>query len=270
MKTNLLTHVVPTLPPKTGDAGGYALDLARQLRDQYGINSQFILCNPNWDGPARIEDFVVRRLRFPNEAGLWGLLASIKDKPTVLLHYDAYGYHKHGLPIWLYQGINSWLSERDRKSGQSDKQFSTVFHDLCELSAKPWPGKFYLKMLQKRLVERLHRRSQTSITSSHRLQTLLDAMEPLKTLLLPVPARLPIIDRPLSQVGRELGLIAAASHTAHQQCADWKVIAQEYYETLYHQVPPVLARVEVPEELRMKIPLWSLPAPAGRLKPSQL
>jgi hypothetical protein len=195
MKTNLLTHVVPTLPPEAGDAGQYALDLACQLRDQYMINSQFILCDPEWDGPARIKDFVIRRLRFPNEAGLWGLLSSIKDNPTVLLHYNGYGYHKHGVPIWLYRGIKSWIAECDRGLPQSHKQFSTVFHELWVSSSQPWQGKFYLQMLQKRLIERLHHASQISITGSHDRQALLDAIEPQKTLLMPIPADLSLLDR---------------------------------------------------------------------------
>jgi glycosyltransferase involved in cell wall biosynthesis len=209
MKTNFLTHVVPTLPPQNGGAGEYALDLACQLRDQHGINSQFILCDPNWDGPARIKNFVIRRLRFPNEAGLWGLLASIKDKPAVLLHYDGYGYHKHGAPAWLYLGIKSWLAERNRGSAQYHKQFSTVFHELWGPAAKPWQGKFYRQILQKRLIERLHRQSQISITSTHHRRTLLDAIDPEKTMLLPIPGSLPVVDRTMPGAMQETPLRVA-------------------------------------------------------------
>jgi glycosyltransferase involved in cell wall biosynthesis len=195
MKTNFLTHIVPTLPPQAGDIGKYALNLGRQLRDQYGINSQFILCDPNWGGPTRIDDFVVRRLRFPNEAGLWSLLASIKNNPAVLLHYNGYEYHKRGVPSWLFLGIKSWLAEHNRGAALCRAQFSTVFHELWGPAAKPWHGRFYLQMLQKRLVRRLHRWSRISITNTQHRQKLLDAMEPHKTLLLPIPSSLPIVER---------------------------------------------------------------------------
>ncbi|HUA67603.1 MAG TPA: hypothetical protein VMA13_03560 [Candidatus Saccharimonadales bacterium] len=219
MKTNFLTHVVPTLPPQTTDMGKYALDLACQLRDQHDINSQFILCDPKWNGPSRIDGFPVRRLRFPNEAGLWSLLASIKSKPAVLLHYDGYGYHKHGVPTWLYQGIKSWLTERNCGPAQCHKQFSTVFHELWGTSAKPWRRRFYLQILQKRLVKKLHRRSQLSITNTQHRQVLLDAIEPQKTLLLPVPSSLPITERitPKAGQGAQLRVAILGQHGPRSQ-----------------------------------------------------
>lgn len=192
MKTNFVTQVVPALPPQSGAAGSYALDLACQLRDRCGINSQFILCDPDWDGPVRIDGFAVRRLRVPNEACLWGLLAPLKENSPVLLHYDGCAYQKGGVPTWLYQGIKSWLA--DGPQGRQ-KQFFTVFHELWRASAKPWQGWFYARSPQKRLVEKLHGLSRISITNTQHRQTQLDTIVPGKTLLLPFPSRLPIIDR---------------------------------------------------------------------------
>jgi hypothetical protein len=209
MTTNLLTHIVPTLPPQAGDAGEYALNLARKLREQCGINSQFILCDPKWDGPARTEDFVIRRLRFPNEAGLWGLLASLKDYPAVLLHYDSFSYHEHGVPAWLYHGIKSWLAERNRGLPPWHSRFFTVFHELGGPLAKPWQGQFYWQLLQKQLIEKLHGLSQISITSTQHRKTLLDAIEPQKTLLLPIPSSLPDVKRPFPRVAGDAPLQAA-------------------------------------------------------------
>ena len=199
MKTNVLTHIVPTLPPQTGGAGDYAFNLACQLRDHYGMSSQFILCDPDWDGPARIGDFVIRRLRLPNEAGLWSLLATIKSEnsPPVLLHYDGYAYHKHGAPAWLYRGIKSWLEEGNRGSANSPRKFATIFHELWETSTRLWERSFYMQGFQRRLVEKLHRGSQYSITSSERYMAQLDFIEPQKTWLLPTPGSLPVTDLPM-------------------------------------------------------------------------
>jgi hypothetical protein len=205
MKTNILTHVVPTLPPHAGGAGEYAFNLACQLRDQDGINSQFILCDPKWDGPARIGDFVVRRLRLPNEAGLWSLLATVKKEngPPVLLHFDGYAYHRHGTPMWLYRGLKSWLDEGNHGSAQGQRQFATVFHELWQPSTKPWEGRFYLQALQKRLVEKLHLSSQYSITNNEQHQAQLESIEAQKTWLLPTPGSLPITERPTFKAKNE-------------------------------------------------------------------
>ena len=206
MKTNLLVHLVPTLPPHTGEAGEYALNLARQLRDHCGITSRFILCDPDWNGAARIEDFIIRRLRFPNGARLWAML---KDTPAVLLHYDGGGYQKNGLPNWLPLGIKSWLADWDCGSAPCPKQLFTVFHELWGAPAKPWRPGFCLHILQRRLVGKLHRQSRVSITATRLGQSQLDAIEPGKTLFLPVPSSLPVLNRNRPGAARNLPLSVA-------------------------------------------------------------
>src|SRR5271170_715631 len=107
-----ITHIVPALAPQLDGVGDYALNLALHLRQSHGVESRFIVCDPQWDGPSRVEDFAVRRLRLRNEAGIWSLLASPKEQhPDVLLHYAGHGYDKRGVPLWLYLGIKSWLAE---------------------------------------------------------------------------------------------------------------------------------------------------------------
>jgi glycosyltransferase involved in cell wall biosynthesis len=195
MKTNSLTHIVPALPPQIDGVGDYALNLARQLRDQYGIGSRFIVCDPDWEGPPRRDDFIVRRLRLRNEAGIWSLLAAKKESSVVLLHYVGYGYQKRGVPMWLYRGIRSWLAEKDG-SHADRKQVSTVFHELWASSRRPWKSEFYLGRVQKWLVERLHRLSEISVTSTRRMQGMLDGIQPHKTLWLPIPSNVPMVDNP--------------------------------------------------------------------------
>ena len=209
MKTNVLTHIVPTLPPQSGSAGEYAFILASQLRDQYGINSKFILCNPDWDGPTRIGEFVIRRLRLANEAGLWGMLASLKDHPSVLLHYDGCAYNKNGTPAWLYRGIKSWLDESNHGVNRNKQQFITIFHKMWESSTKPWESAFYLQPLQQNLVKKLHSISQSSVVTTPHSQSFLETVAALKTWLLPVPANLPIIERPQLNGGPETPLRVA-------------------------------------------------------------
>ncbi|MBC8096448.1 MAG: glycosyltransferase [Akkermansiaceae bacterium] len=205
MNPETITHIVPALPPQIDGVGDYALHLARRLRSDHGINSRFIVCDPDWNGPSRLEDFVVRRLRLRNEAGIWSLLAAVKENPAVLLHYVGYGYHKRGVPIWLYRGIHSWLAEQNGNR----KQFSTVFHELWASSSKPWKSEFYLRLVQKWIVEGLHRRSELSITSTRRMQTLLEGIQPHKTMWLPIPSNVPMVERPQFGNGRTARLRVA-------------------------------------------------------------
>src|SRR5579872_2346938 len=177
----MLSQIVPSLHPRPDPVGDYALDLAIQLRERYGVQSRFIVCDPDWDGPSRIEGFIVRRLRIRNEAGIWCLLAAAKEpNAAVLLHYSGYGYDKLGTPFWLYRGIGSWLNEFAHGAPDTRRHFSTVFHELWPSTRKPWKGEFFMRLFQRRLVSGLHRRSRFSVVSTLQMQRLLDGIKPRK------------------------------------------------------------------------------------------
>jgi hypothetical protein len=196
MATNTCIHIVPALPPQIDDIGGYALNLALRLHQSHGIQSRFIVCDPEWNGPSRVEGFAVRRLRLRTEAGIWSLLASAKEKDgAVLLHYAGYGYDKLGVPLWLYQGIKSWLGEQTGQSATGQKKLCTVFHETMESCSKPWKIEFYLRKLQMSLAKGFHLRSKFSVTSTRRMYQVLEAFEPLKTLWVPTPCNVPVTDR---------------------------------------------------------------------------
>jgi hypothetical protein len=188
MSAKIIIQIVPALRPKKDGAGDYALNLALELRAAYGIQSRFIVCDPGWTGPGRIEDFGVQRLRVRNEAGIWSLLSSAKEqRPPVLLHYCAYGYNKQGVPLWLHQGIKSWLDEQSSSDAGGDKQLVTFFYEALPSSFKPWKKALYLRIPQQWLLQQFHRRSRLSVTGNGRLQALLDRMEPHKTLRVAMP-----------------------------------------------------------------------------------
>jgi hypothetical protein len=188
MTTETIVQIVPSLPPQQDGVGEYAMNLAVRLRKSQGIQTQFIVCNPDWVGPNRIEGFAVRRLKFQSEAGIWSLLASAKEKyAIVLLHYVGYGYHKHGIPLWLYRGIGSWLAEGAGGAAASQKQLATVFHELWRPSTKPWKKEFYLQKPQQWLVEGLHLRSNFSVATTKHKQAMLEGIQPDKTFWLSIP-----------------------------------------------------------------------------------
>jgi hypothetical protein len=224
MSAKTLTHIVPALRPQNNSAGDYALNLALELRKSYGVQSQFIVCDPERSGNGRVEDFVVQRLRVRNEAGIWSLLASVKNqRPPVLLHYCAYGYHKQGVPHWLYQGIKSWLDEYNGADAGSEKQLMTVFHETFPETSKPWKKEFYLRIPQQRLLQKFHRRSKLSVTGSRNLQALLDSVEPHKSVLSPT---------------------SGSASFRNEQTPDWKSIARQYQAELFPQLVNAKAGVK--------------------------
>ncbi|TYQ23359.1 glycosyltransferase family 1 protein [Pseudanabaena sp. UWO311] len=150
--------IVTRLPPAIDGVGDYALNLARQLRKDYNIQTQFIVGNPDWKGEAEIAGFSVNQVTDSNSDQLTTLFEGDRTSP-VLLHYVGYGYAKRGCPIWLVDGMQRW------KNLYPDRLLVTMFHELCASSYLPWQSSFWLSPLQKSLVTRLAKLSDRCITS---------------------------------------------------------------------------------------------------------
>ena len=157
---NHLTNVysiVPRLPPAIDGVGDYALNLARQLRKDFNIQTHFIVGNPTWRGASEIEGFVVSQVTNSNPSQLTSLLSGDRPYP-VLLHYVGYGYAQRGCPIWLVDGLQRW------KSLYPQRSLVTMFHELYA-SGSIWTSAFWLSSLQKNLAARLTKLSDRCITS---------------------------------------------------------------------------------------------------------
>ncbi|MBN3870647.1 glycosyltransferase family 1 protein [Nostoc sp. JL33] len=164
---NYLTHItsiVPRLPPAIDGVGDYALNLARQLRKNFNIQTHFIVGNPTWTGAAEIDGFPVSQVsvgvagcRHRSPDALLTLLSSDRSS-SILLHYVGYGYAQRGCPIWLVDGLQRWKSLFPKRS------LLTMFHEVYA-SGLPWTSSFWLSPLQKNLAARLAQMSDRCITS---------------------------------------------------------------------------------------------------------
>ena len=88
-------QIVPKLPPAIDGLGDYALNLARKLRQNFGIETHFIVGDPQWVGENCIEGFPVSQVSTHSAQTLLTLLSNTHSA-TVLLHYVGYGYAKIG------------------------------------------------------------------------------------------------------------------------------------------------------------------------------
>lgn len=76
---NYLTHVtsiVPRLPPAIDGVGDYALNLARQLRKDFNIQTHFIVGDTTSTSSAEIEGFSVSQVSDRSPDALVNLLSS--------------------------------------------------------------------------------------------------------------------------------------------------------------------------------------------------
>jgi len=154
-----ITAIVPRLPPAVNGLGDYGLNLARQLRQDFGLVTEFIVGDPNWVGETSVEGFAVKQVADKSAAALLDLLPNQSDSSAiVLLHYVGYGYAKRGCPIWLIEALERW------RKAASNRSLVTMFHEIYAFGPI-WTSQFWTSPLQKNLATRLAFRSDHCFTS---------------------------------------------------------------------------------------------------------
>lgn len=155
----LIVQVVPRLPPAVCGVGDYALNLACQLRKDFGIETHFIVGDPSWSGAKEIEGFTISKIATRSANALLPLLPSNLEIPTtVFLHYVGYGYANRGCPTWLIADFEKW------KSRSANPRLVTMFHEIYGFGP-PWTSSFWLSPLQKKLTSKLTNLSNFCFTS---------------------------------------------------------------------------------------------------------
>ena len=164
----VIIQIVPRLFPVIDGLGDYALNLARQLRKDFKIETHFIVGDPTWSGSTQLQGFPVSRVTAQSPNNLCSLLISDRTSvvTTVLLHYVGYGYARRGCPLWLVNGLERWRSEG------SNRRLVTMFHELYAFGP-PWTSSFCLSPLQRKLAARLAQISDRCLTSLQRYAEIL-------------------------------------------------------------------------------------------------
>lgn len=166
----VIIQVIPKLPPAIDGLGDYALNLARQLRQEFDKETHFVVGEPSWEGDREIEGFPISVM--PRRSGA-AVLSSLNEicssSAPVLLHYVGYGYAKRGCPVWLIDGLQRW-----RTTGVN-RFLVTMFHELYAFGPL-WTSSFWLSPLQKNLAIRLACLSDRALTNTQNYAKLLYAL----------------------------------------------------------------------------------------------
>ncbi len=133
--------------------GDYAFLLARELREAHGIDTIFLLTDPQSATGETIEGFPVEILGRRNSSGLRAALRGHAPKP-VLLHYVGYAYSPKGCPFWLIRGLERWRSRDDGARSAHHALLLTMFHELYATGAL-WTSAGLTSPLQRWLTARL-------------------------------------------------------------------------------------------------------------------
>ena len=159
MKSQTITIIVPRLPPAIDGLGDYGLKLAIQMRQEYGIQAEFIVADPRWCDDLLTEEFKVRKILSRTSKALLKLLPINNNIPqTVVLHYVGYGYAKRGCPFWLIRALEKW------RYASRENNLITMFHELYAFGPI-WTSQFWTFPAQRSLVARLAYLSDKILTS---------------------------------------------------------------------------------------------------------
>jgi len=167
----IIIQIVPKLLPAINGVGDYALNLARQLQKDFGIQTHFVIGDSTWSGETRLEGFPISQVRKHNGSALLSLLPSDRAA-TVLLHYVGYGYAARGTPSWLIEGLERW------KISTTNARLVTMFHEIYAAGQPPWTSAFWLLPVQKKLAARLVILSDRCFTSKQDYAQLMDKLSP--------------------------------------------------------------------------------------------
>lgn len=155
----LVTSVITRLPPAVDGVGDYALNLALRLRQDFDIETHFVVGDPTWTGATEIEGFLIDQVSRRSANALLSLLPNAHQQPTIiLLHYVNYGYAKRGCPVWLVDGLQRW------RSASVNRSVVTMFHEVYAFGP-PWTSSFWLSPLQRNLAARIAQLSDRILTS---------------------------------------------------------------------------------------------------------
>jgi hypothetical protein len=170
-----IVQLIPRLAPPATGVGDYALLLAEELRRIYGLNTRFLVGDPNWRGSGRVSDFPVAKVAARTADNLSQLLArETGDRIPVLLHYVGYGFQNRGCPIWLLRGLAKWRRSMPRR------RLLTVFHELYA-RGPIWSSSFWNFPLQRWVTAKLARVSDRCCTNMKAYANRLEQMAPQHT-----------------------------------------------------------------------------------------
>ncbi|MEO1389783.1 MAG: glycosyltransferase family 1 protein [Cyanobacteria bacterium J06634_6] len=166
-----IIQIVPRLPPEIDGVGAYAYCLAQQMRQDFDIQTNFIVGDPNWTGTSCLDGFPVSCLNRCSAVDLCSLLKQ-QSVSAILLHYVGYGYAKRGCPTWVIDGLQKW------QQSASAPALVTMFHEVYAAGRPPWTSAFWLCLLQKYLAARLASVSDSLLTSKQLYANILYNLAP--------------------------------------------------------------------------------------------
>lgn len=169
-------QIVPAAPPAVSGVGDFAVGIARELRDEWSVDTTFLACGHTQPIDSHC-GFPVLSVSAGDEPHFLEALQSANA--PAFLHLSGYGYALNGAPLWLHKALTAW------KSGSPERRLGIFFHELYA-TGYPWQRAFWYSPLQRECAKRLARLSDFAVTNTERFEEKLARWDPSKRGNVPV------------------------------------------------------------------------------------
>ena len=167
-----ILQIIPTSPNNADGIGDYALQLATQLRQDFQVDTQFLVFRNDMQVESSVSGFVMQQLSIHTAEHF---CAAIPDGiQAIIVHFSAYPYFNSSLKGSLGVGTPFWFVDALRSvvtSGQI--KLVVMFHELPKLYWKQFYVFDFLNPIQCIVSRRLAQMADTVLTSSTRFQSVL-------------------------------------------------------------------------------------------------
>jgi hypothetical protein len=167
-----ILHIIPTPPHHADGIGDYALQLAAQLRQDFQVETQFLVFRNDVQVEPVANGFVTRQLSIHTAETFCAAMPS--GIQAIIVHFSAYPYFDTSLKGSLGVGTPFWFTEALRSVVTTDCiKLIVMFHELPKLYWKQFYLFDFLNPIQCIVSRRLARMADTVFTSSARFQLIL-------------------------------------------------------------------------------------------------
>lgn len=167
-----ILQIIPTPPHNADGIGDYAVQLATQLRQDFQVDTQFLVYRNDIQVEPSVSGFLIQQLSIHTAEKF---RAAIPDRlQAIILHFSAYPYFNTSLSGSLGIGTPFWFVEALRSVVTSQQiKLVVMFHELPKLYWKQFYVFDFLNPIQCIVSRRLAQMADTVLTSSTRFQSIL-------------------------------------------------------------------------------------------------
>jgi hypothetical protein len=159
MSQSKVVSIVPRLPPSIDGVGDYAIRLAQHLRQNFDIDTHFIVTDITSGINETVDGFSISQVAAHTPKAFSTLLS----ESPVIVNYANYAFQKWGCPHWLLKGLQQW--QRNFPTAT----LACMFHEVHNNSVigLPWKHHMWAVPFQKKIARDLSHLSDIVLTSNY-------------------------------------------------------------------------------------------------------